>query len=278
MDRFASYDGTDIAYRRLGRGRPLVCLPGGPGLSPDYLGNVGGLGEKRTLILPETRGTASSGIPADPATYRCDRMVADVEALRTHLGLERMDLVGHSAAADLAVLCAAAHPERLDHLILLNPVTFALGLALTKEELLASMERRRDEPWYPAARKAVLAAGKGADTTEMRRAYAPLFYGRWDDAAQAHAALEFERRVPAVEAGYYAEGAFSPDTTRAAVAKVGAPVLVYAGGLDVNPTSELAERAARLFPRGQVVVQPGAGHFPWLDDPGWFRSVMTFLG
>jgi len=34
-----------------------------------------------------------------------------------------------------------------------------------------------------------------------------------------------------------------------------------------------------LFPRAELVVQPGAGHFPWLDDPDRFvRAVMAFLG
>jgi pimeloyl-ACP methyl ester carboxylesterase len=59
---------------------------------------------------------------------------------------------------------------------------------------------------------------------------------------------------------------------------VTAPVLVYAGELDLTPTPRLAELAA-LFPRGQLVVQPGAGHFPWLDDPAWFvGAVARFLG
>jgi pimeloyl-ACP methyl ester carboxylesterase len=41
----------------------------------------------------------------------------------------------------------------------------------------------------------------------------------------------------------------------------------------------VAVDAARLFPHAEVVVQPGAGHSPWLDDPAWFTSaVNTFLG
>lgn len=280
MTRFASYDGTVLGYRRTGSGRPLVCLSGGPGLTPDYLGDLGGLGGSRELILPVTRGTGESATPADPASYRCDRMVADVEALRAHLGLDRMDLLGHSAAADLATLYAAANPERLAHLILLTPVTFALGLSLTDEEFEASMERRSAQPWYPAARAAAHAASApGADSIEIRRAYAPLFYGRWDDAARAHAEIEFGQRVPAVEAGYYADGAFAPENTRAALGSLTAPVLVYAGGLDVNPTGKLAGQAAALFRSGRLVVQPGGGHFPWLDDPAWFTAAITsFLG
>lgn len=279
MNRFTSYDGTELAYRRIGRGRPLVCLPGGPGLGPEYLGDLGGLSGSRELFILEARGTGDSALPADPASYRCDRLTADVDAFRLHLGLDRMDLLGHSAAADLAVLYAAAHPGHVDHLVLVTPVTHALGLALSEEEFTASMERRSGEPWYPAARQAAVAVDTEGDSIERRRAYAPLFYGRWDAVARAHAMVEFEGRAPAAESGYYADGAFDPPVTRAALARFGAPTLVYIGGLDVNPTEELGARAARLFPRGQLAVQPGAGHFPWLEDPVRFgATVGSFLG
>ena len=61
MGQFTSYDGTKLAFRRAGAGRPLVCLPGGPGRTPDYLGDLGGLGAARELILPDTRGTGEGG-------------------------------------------------------------------------------------------------------------------------------------------------------------------------------------------------------------------------
>ncbi|SCE10666.1 alpha/beta hydrolase fold, partial [Streptomyces sp. BpilaLS-43] len=58
---------------------------------------------------------------SDPSSYRCDRLVDDIEALRTHLGLERIDLLGHSAAGNSAALYAAAHPQRLRSLTLVTP-------------------------------------------------------------------------------------------------------------------------------------------------------------
>ncbi len=70
---FTSYDGTRLAYRRTGEGRPLVCLPGGPGRDADYLGDLGGLGPRagRELVILEPRGTGASAVPGDPATCRC---------------------------------------------------------------------------------------------------------------------------------------------------------------------------------------------------------------
>jgi pimeloyl-ACP methyl ester carboxylesterase len=67
---FFSPDGTRLAYRRIGSGAPLVCVPGGPLLSADYLGDLGGLADHAELILLDHRGSGSSGAPNDPATYR----------------------------------------------------------------------------------------------------------------------------------------------------------------------------------------------------------------
>jgi len=107
MPTFDGADGTRLAYRRAGHGRPLICLPGGPMQAAAYLGDLGGLSAHRSLVLLDLRGTGESAMPADPATYRCDRLVDDVEALRAHLGLDRFDLLGHSAGAALALLYLA---------------------------------------------------------------------------------------------------------------------------------------------------------------------------
>ena len=279
MAQFTSYDGTKLAFRRAGAGRPLVCLPGGPGRTPSYLGDLGGLGAWRELILPDTRGTGESAVPADPAAYRCDRLARDVEALRAELGLERIDLLGHSAGGSVALRYAAACPERIDHLVLLSPGPQPLGLDFTDAQQQAAMRRRSAEPWYQEAQAALQAAEAGDDSAETRLRYMPFFYGRWDDAARAHALVGFSEQARTVQAGFYAPGAFNPPATRAGLAQVTAPVMVYAGEAEIGPTAELAAEAAGLFPSWELTVQPGAGHYPWLDDPAWFTAkLLAFLG
>ncbi|MFJ4182325.1 alpha/beta fold hydrolase, partial [Streptomyces sp. NPDC089733] len=152
MPIFHAYDGTELAYRLLGQGTPLICLPGGPMRAGAYLGDLGGLSARRRLVVPDLRGTGDSAVPDDPSTYRCDRLVDDVEALREHLGEERVDLLAHSASANLAALYAARYPERLRTLTLVTPGTRAVGIDVTDQDWREASELRRDEPWYARAR------------------------------------------------------------------------------------------------------------------------------
>jgi pimeloyl-ACP methyl ester carboxylesterase len=79
MPRFRAADGTELAYHVQGEGTPMVCLPGGPGRASAYLGDLSGLSAHRQLIMLDVRGTGESAIPADPASYRCDRLVGGVD-------------------------------------------------------------------------------------------------------------------------------------------------------------------------------------------------------
>jgi pimeloyl-ACP methyl ester carboxylesterase len=278
MPHFASYDGTRLAYHVTGSGDPLVCLPGGPARASRYLGDLGGLSATRTLIRLDLRGSGDSAVPGDPETYRCDRLVADVDALREHLKLARMDLLAHSAAGNLAVLYAARHPERLHRLVLVTPGLAAAGVELTDEQWQAVLHQQSGQPWYQDAYAAIMAWDGGDDRQEIRTRSAPFFYGRWDAATIAHAGADFEERAPAAAAGYYGDGAFEPARTRAELARLAAPTLVLAGGVDPAPTVEAAAELAKLFPRGELAVEPEAAHYPWITHSRSFaRTVEGFL-
>ncbi|MFI0962706.1 alpha/beta fold hydrolase [Streptomyces sp. NPDC021080] len=272
MPAFSAYDGTELAFGTSGDGPPVVCLPGGPMQDCAYLGDLGGLSAHRLLIMADPRGTGGSAIPADPGSYRCDRLVDDVEALREHLGLDRMDLLAHSGGTNLALLYAQRHPERVARLALITPSVHAVGVDISGEVRRATALLRRDEPWFPEAFAALEAIVAGNGDAAAFRAVAPFWYGRWDEAARAHRDAEDEHKNHEA-AARFAEDAFTPDATRAALARLACPVLVLAGEVDLNsPPAAMAEVAA-LFPRAELVVQPGAGHFPWLDDPARFTAA-----
>ncbi|MFG2788143.1 alpha/beta fold hydrolase [Streptomyces sp. NPDC048419] len=276
MPTFTAPDGTELAFHLRGEGPALVVLPGGPMRAAAYLGDLGGLAAHRRLALLDLRGTGDSAVPADPETYRCDRLVDDVEALRVRLGLERMDLLAHSAGGSLAMLYAARHPQRISRLVLVTATPWALGMPATPEHRLAAARLRSGEPWFEEAFPSFeeWLAGK----TDFDPAFAPFFYGRWDAAAAEHDARADEEFNDDAADVYGSDGAYDPPATRAALSHLTAPVLVLAGELDGGPSPELARSTVEAFPEGELTVQPGAGHYPWVDDPAWFASrVAAFL-
>ena len=269
---FCAADGTELAYHVYGEGVPLLCVPGGPMRESAYLGDLGGLSARRQLIMLDLRGTGKSAIPADRGSYRCDRLVDDAAALQDHLGLGSVDLLAHSAGANIAVQYAARHGGRVSKLALITPSGRAVGLEPDAEARHEIVILRQDEPWFG---EAFAAFGRGAETEDDWRAIAPFFYGRWDAAAQAHWSAGETQTNEAAADGFAAEGAFDPAATRGGLAAFGSPVLVLAGGLDPQWPPRVVAELAVHFPAAEFVIAPGAGHYPWLDDAERFVSAVT---
>lgn len=275
MTTFAAPDGTVLAYRTLGSGDPLVCLPGGPMRDSAYLGDLGGLGAHRTLVILDQRGTGRSAVPADVSTYRCDRMVDDVEALRRHLGLDRFDVLAHSAGANLALRHATRHPDRVGLLALVTPSVKAVDVEVTAVLRREVTQVRAGAPWFPAAAAALESIISGQAGPGDWQAIAPFFYGRWDTAAQVHHAAEAGQRNEEAARIFGADGAFDPPATRAALGAHRGRVLLLAGEVDLAAPPGMLAQLGKLIPHADLVVQPGAGHYPWLDDAEAFTATIA---
>ena len=275
MPAFHALDGTELAYHVRGAGAPLICLPGGPMRASAYLGDLGGLARHRQLVMLDLRGTGESAIPADPSSYRCDRLVDDVAALLDHLGLQSADLLAHSAGANIAVQYAVRYQPRVSKIALITPSGRAVGLEPDAGMRREIVKLRQGEPWFAVAEAAFERVAADQEADDDWEAMAPFFYGRWDAAAQAHAAAEEQQVNESAAAEFGAAGAFDPAATRAALAEFGAPVLVLGGDLDLQRPPRITAEFATLFPASRLVFQPGAGHSPWLDDPGRFASAVN---
>lgn len=279
MSFFASYDGTKLAYTEVGDGPRLICLPGGPGRAAAYLEDLGGLSADRTLVLLDARATGHSEVPADPSTLRFDRLADDVEALREHLGLETADVLAHSAGAIVAQVWAARHPDRVGRLVLVTPSDMLQGG--DRADVPDIRTARKDEPWYADAAEAAeaLSSAPPAQQQALVRATRPFFYGRWDERTQAHAASADRQSSKRAVLGF-AAGIEEVDRQEivADLAAVQAAVLVLGGELDAMTGVESVGVVAGSFMRSRPVVLPGAGHFPWVDEPAAFAdAVRSFL-
>ncbi|MGO1051246.1 alpha/beta fold hydrolase [Crossiella sp. CA198] len=278
MPTFLAPDGTKLTYHVEGAGAPLICLPGGPMVASGYLGDLAGLTAHRTLIRLDLRGTGDSAIPAEHASYRCDHQVADVEALRVHLGLERMDVLAHSAGGDLSLSYAGAYPERISALVLLNGRARAVGIEFPQSDRDEAIALRTGEPWYPEAIAALDKIRAGEASPELWAKLQPFTYRHWNADSQTDAEYCDTHRNNEAAAAYAGEGAFDPEATRAGLGLLTAPVLLISGSLDTGPRPKVVESMVPLFRDATHVELPQVSHVPWLDDPEAFRdTVIPFL-
>lgn len=101
--------------------RPLLFIHGGPGNSCwDFMASVGDAfaGRGFRVIGVDQRGVLRSAPLPDEPSLSVDLLIADFEALREHLGLDRWTVIGHSSGGAYAFDYALQHPERLDALVL----------------------------------------------------------------------------------------------------------------------------------------------------------------
>lgn len=157
-------DAGDVALHCAVAGDParglVVFLHGFPEIGYAWRRLLADLGADHLVAAPDQRGYGLSDKPADVETYRIDRLVADVAAVADHFGKERFALVGHDWGGIVAWAFAAARPERLQKLVVVNaphPALFARRLAADPAQQKASayMELLRS----PEAEKVLAADG-----------------------------------------------------------------------------------------------------------------------
>lgn len=90
---------------------PVIFIHGGPGGTHLGFGGLLSLADQRPVILYDQLDSGMSDRPENPANWRVERFVAELEAIRQALGVERWHVIGHSWGSALALEYAAAYPE-----------------------------------------------------------------------------------------------------------------------------------------------------------------------
>ena len=191
-----------------------------------------------------------------------------------------MRLVGHSAGAYLAALSAAAHPDRVAGLVLLNPGP-PLDPALMQQFGAAMAERRTDAD--NAARQAIEASAEfcagqpAALERHQLNTFVPFFRDRatienlslgFTDITAANVQAAPERMVGSL-------GALDPMRQ---FASIGCPTLVVHSEHDTIPI-EWTQRLAGAIPDADFTVIEGASHFAMIEDADELRSaVVPWIG
>jgi proline iminopeptidase len=282
--RFPGSGGTRLFYRKVGSGpKTVVFVHGGPGSNFRGAGDsIEALADARhSVVLYDQRGSGQSDLETIPALLTAAHHVRDLEALRVHLGAERMTLVGLSWGAGLAALYAAEHPRRVERLVLLSPM--APARKPFWDQRMAKMAALRGEA--ASARRAEIQAKLPTASDDETRALCRelsddlfrLYLHEPTPEKLAHAALRCDippaaiRNRPVVEAATLAslgEWDFRPK-----LETITAPTLIVEGAESKVPLDATREWAV-VMPNARLLLIPDAGHEAFADQPEVFAAAM----
>ncbi len=272
---------ASLYYEVIGTGPhvPLLVVHGGTMYGHAYFHNspaVDSLAKNRGVIYYDQRGRALSPELKPGQSCTIADAVEDLEALRKHLAIERLNLLGHSFGGFVLYAYAARHPEHVNRMILVGPapprradreVTSVMG-----EMFPEAVERR--------AR--LMAAADSGDATAaeafLRDFAAMTIYS----AENRDALLKSLWPPPAYVARRDLDPPMVQETRQldftAAVEKFQFPTLIIGGRYDPYATPGFSYRLQKTIVGSRVVIFERSGHFPFLEEPEEFtRVVEQFL-
>jgi proline iminopeptidase len=254
---------------------PLLVLHGGPGEAHDCLRpHLDRLASaRRRIVYHDQRGGGRSPLAAGAAPGGWKDHVADVDAVRRHLGADRVDVLGFSWGALLALLYALEHEDRVARLVLVSPPPTGSGHDEAMRNNVRRAEARPEVQAFVARMEAV--AGATRDPEAARRArFAQRVAPYFAEPERALSLAPVETREEVAAAVARSLRAFDVGKKLEALRAV--PALVIHGAEDPVPAAAHAETAARLGARRLALG--GAGHAPFIEaEAAFFEAVAAFL-
>jgi proline iminopeptidase len=260
--------GVDIFERRLGSGPAVVVLHGGPGAHHDYLlPGFDALATGRMLIYYDQRGGGQSPVARSvPVGWR--EHVADLEALRSIWGLDRLALLGYSWGGLLAELYATNHPNRVERLAL---VSAAPAWRAARVEFERRFHDRTMSPAFQAGRAALRESGlrERDPAAFQRRLFELSVAGYFHDPSRAASLTPFRVTGRTQQEVWASLGAFD---LRPALRQLHLPAVVLHGDDDPIP-AEFARAVAECL-GAPFHLLPRCGHVPYVEAFDDFRRIL----
>jgi proline iminopeptidase len=265
----------EIACTFVGEGTPLVVLHGAAGLGSTYMRALDPWADEFQLVYYDQRGSGRTPL-GDMHNDWFTGGVQDLDGLRDALGLDTVNIVGHSAGAHLAALYAGLHPEETSTLVLLNA-----GPPLTPDLMQrfgqAMAERR--SPADDAERRAIEGSeeflGKQPAALERHQlnTFIPFFRDR---AIVEQVSLGFTditaANVQAAPARVM--GSLSARNPMRTYAGIRCPTLVVHSELDPIPL-EWSRLLAETIPGADYAFIENGSHFSMIEDAAALRSAVV---
>jgi pimeloyl-ACP methyl ester carboxylesterase len=244
----ARISGLETHYTLEGEGPAVVLLHGWGTSSQSLRGVAAALGAEFRVLVVDQPGFGWSDPP--PEAWGSRDYADHLARLLDQVRLPRAAVLGHSFGGRVAIQLAAGAPERVSRLVLVAS---------------AGVRPPRGGRYY--ARLAVTKLAKSAATLPLLGRLARPLYAGWRE------------RVGSRD--YRAAGRMRPTLVRLVnedltpvLPLVQAPTLILWGDADREVGRTAVLTMASTIPCARMLVFPGAGHFPFEDEPARFHAAL----
>lgn len=293
-------DGHTIYYEQVGnpQGKPVVVLHGGPGGGCAPVMRRFFNPEKYRVILFDQR-MAGRSLPhaadpeADLATNTTWHLVADIEQLRAHLGINTWQVFGGSWGSTLALAYAQKHTERVTELVL-------RGIFTLRKSEIDWFYQEGASHLFPDVWQEYLAPVPESERGDLLNAYSKLLnnpdpavhvpagvaWSVWEsstvrlfidpqDIAETRANTKWSVAFARIENHFFKHGGwFSEGQLLAEAHKLAhIPTVIVQGRYDACTPMRTAWELAQQMPHAEFVVVPDAGHAS--TEPGISAALVA---
>jgi proline iminopeptidase len=291
---------TDIAYEQFGQDdghTPSIIVNGGPGFSHTYMYLTDVFTRKfahdRTVTFYDQRGVGNSRLVVASAPQGMPTQVADLEALRVKLRHDKIDLIGHSWGGQIAMAYAAAYPQHVQHLVLVDSAApkFSQTLflfdqvfpdQLAQDEQFAISTNSEPETGLQSELPSTvnrLILGRSQAGVMLRRYLARDFYSeeRFQELIGDLSNEQIGEIINNDVSKAVVDAVASVDLTDS-IKKLNVPTLVMWGRFDINVAVLTGWKISQAIPGAKMVIYSKSGHFPFYEEESPFlRDLNQFL-
>lgn len=260
--------GVRVRVQEVGAGEPVLFIHGGPNSGSTWASLVEHFPGYRCLLVDRPGTGLSEAYPVNASNYQAfgDVFVGDV---LDGLGIESAHVVASSFGGMLALRSAAAEPQHFRRMVQMAAPALAPGSATPPFMRAMGVGPIRWlisklPPNKRANRSILRQIGHGASLDAGK---IPEVFSNWYLALQQYTDTmknDGDMIGNFVSLRGFDPGDSIPDDVFAGVV---APTLFLWGADDGFGGEEVAQGVADRMPNADLVMLPGSGHLPWLDDP-----------
>ena len=285
--KYITVNGAKLWVVLVGKGEPIIIIPGGPGGNHLAYRRFDSLASTNTIVYFDAFGRGKSDTAKDVKEYSLARDIEDLEGLRIALHYDKWNVLGHSYGSLVAQGYALKYPSHVSHLVIANG--FHSFIMWQENDDNSNHEIKENYPEVWAELMKIREQGAVSSDQNHQDIYGKVPYGF----LYAYNPENFVNRAsirrlpypnPFNTKLYYQmvgkDGDFIVDSDignfdfRKDLKKLIMPVLIYGGRYDRVAVPSMMVKYKEYCPQAKFVMFENSGHNPQVEEPGELFSLL----